>query len=78
MVITCAAYFTVILNFEMPVISDTHQTFCVHSFVVVTLYTPKLLNTKCVFCLLCSFCLNIFQSQKNSVRCCHECAQFLV
>jgi len=35
MLITCEAYFTVILNFEMPVISDTHQTFCVHSFIIV-------------------------------------------
>jgi len=46
MVITCGAYFTVILNFEMPVISDTHQTFCVHSFIIMTAYTPNFIKAR--------------------------------
>jgi len=46
MVITCEAYFTVILNFEMPVISDTHQTFCIHSFVIVTAHTSNFIKAR--------------------------------
>lgn len=46
MVITCEAYFTVILNSEMPVISDTHQTFCILSFIIVTVYTPNSIKAR--------------------------------
>lgn len=46
MVITCEAYFTVILNYEMPVISDTHQTFCIHSFIIVTAYIPNFIKAR--------------------------------
>jgi len=30
----------------MPVISDTHQTFCIHSFIIVTAYTPNFIKVR--------------------------------
>ena len=46
MVIMCEEYFTVILDFEMPVISDTDQTFCIYSFIIVTAYTPNFIKAR--------------------------------
>lgn len=46
MVITCEAYFNIILNFEMPVISDTYQTFCIHLFIIVTACTPNFIKAE--------------------------------